>query len=138
MRVIRWRTRIWATWLSLFALAINALVPIHLAFDLADAFTPARHSADDEIGGAERHLLALISGHREADSPAEEHGKPRHSHHHECAVCRALGALAGLTAPSPVVLPAPAPARLPVALPLAQHKLIGTPAGYRARAPPIA
>jgi hypothetical protein len=138
MQARRWRKRIWATWLSLLALALNALVPVHLAFDLAEALAPARHSADDKVGGAERHLLALISGHREADSPADEDGKRGHSHHHECAVCSALGALAGLTAPALVVLSAPAPAALPAALPLAQHKAVGSPAGYRSRAPPIA
>jgi hypothetical protein len=138
MQVKRWRTRIWSTRLSLLALALNALVPVHLAFDLVEALRPACQAAHEEADTAERHLLALISGHREAECQADEHGRHGHSHHHECAVCSALGTLAGLTAPALVVLSAPAPAALPAALPLDQHKAFGTLAGYRSRAPPSA
>jgi hypothetical protein len=140
MRARSRRGRIWAAWLGLLALAINALVPVHLAFDLAEAFAPSRHHpAHDDAGGAERDLLALISGHREAESPTEEHGKHGHSHHHhECPVCSALGALVGFAPPTPVVLLAPLPTTLPAAPPSVQHRAAGTTAGYRSRAPPIA
>src|SRR5690242_14609331 len=37
MRARYWRGRIWAARLGLLALALNALVPVHLAFDLAEA-----------------------------------------------------------------------------------------------------
>ena len=57
----------WAAWLGFLALAVNALVPAHLAFDLAEALAPARHSAGEEAAGVERQLLALLSGHREAE-----------------------------------------------------------------------
>ena len=70
MQMKRWRTRIWSTRLSLLALALNALVPVHLAFDLAEALRPARQAAHEEADSAERHLLALISGHREAEGQA--------------------------------------------------------------------
>jgi len=128
----------WAAWLGLLALAINALVPVHLAFDLAEALAPARHSADEEAGSAERHLLALLSGHREADSPAQEHGRHGHPDHHGCPVCRAFGALTGLTLPTPVLLPVADATRLTAALPATEIEPAGTPVGYRSRAPPIA
>jgi hypothetical protein len=138
MQVKRWRAKIWFTRLGLLALALNALVPVHLAFDLAEALGSACQAAHEEGDRAERHLLALISGHREAECQADEHGPHGHSHHHDCAVCSALGTLAGLAAPALVVLSAPAPAALPAALPLDQHKAFGTFAGYRSRAPPSA
>src|SRR5262249_56877146 len=75
MRAMNWRGTIWAAWLGLLALAVNALVPVHLAFDLAEALGPTpQHPLEDEVGRAERQLLALISGHREADGRADEHG----------------------------------------------------------------
>jgi len=128
----------WAAWLGLLALAINALVPVHLAFDLAEALAPARHSADGEAGSAERHLLALLSGHREADSPAQEHGRHGHPDHHGCPVCSAFGALTGLTLPTPVLLPIADATGLTAALPATEIEPAGTPVGYRSRAPPIA
>jgi hypothetical protein len=128
----------WAAWLGLLALAVNALVPVHLAFDLAEALAPARHAVDDEAGSAERHLLALLVGHHEAQGPANEHGKHQHGDHHGCPVCSALGALAGLVPPTLVVISAPLPATLPAAPPLVQLQAAGSPAGYRSRAPPIA
>jgi hypothetical protein len=128
----------WAAWLGLLALAVNALVPVHLAFDLAEALAPARHSANEEAGGAERHLLALLSGHREAESPANDHGKHRHGHpdHHGCPVCSAFGALTGLALPTPVLLPAADANGLAAALPATEIEPAGTAPGYRSRAPP--
>ena len=128
----------WAAWLGLMALAVNALVPVHLAFDLAEALAPARQSADEEAGSAERHLLALLSGHREADSPAQEHGRHGHPDHHGCPVCSAFGALTGLTLPTPVLLPVADAAGLAAPLPATEIAPAGTPAGYRPRAPPLA
>jgi hypothetical protein len=138
MQVKTRETRIWSTRLSLLALVLNALVPVHLAFDLAEALRPACQATHDESDSAERHLLALISGHREAECQADEHGRHGHSHHHECAVCSALGTLMGLAAPPLVVLSVAAPAALPAALPLDQHIAFGTFGGYRSRAPPVA
>jgi hypothetical protein len=130
----------WAAGLGLLALALNALVPVHLAFDLAEALAPVQnYPAHDGAGGTERQLLALISGHREAEKPADEHGKDGHSHHHhDCPVCGALGALVGFALATPVVLPTPLPTTLPAAPPSVQHRAAGTPAGYRSRAPPTA
>jgi hypothetical protein len=125
----------WAAWLGFLALAVNALVPVHVAFDLAEALAPARHSADEEAGGAERQLLALLSGHREAESSADKHRKHQHDHH-GCPVCSAFGALTGLAVPTPVLLPVADATALTTALPATQIESVGTPAGYRSRAPP--
>ena len=128
----------WAAWLGLVALAVNTLVPVHLAFDLAEALARARQSANEEAGGAERHLLALLSGHREAESPADEHGKHQHGHRHHpaCPVCSAFGALTGLALPTPVLLPIAGATGSTAALPATEIKPAGIPVGYRSRAPP--
>ena len=139
MRARSRRGTIWAAWLGLLALAVNALVPVHLAFDLAEALAPARHPADEEAGGAEHRLLALLSGHREAESSADEHGKHDrgHRHHPECPVCSAFGALTGLALPAPVLLPIADATGLTAALPATEIEPAGAPPGYRSRAPPI-
>ena len=134
MRARQWRGRIWAARLGLLALAFNALVPVHLAFDLAEAFEPSQHcGAQVEAGGAERRLLALLSGHPEADGTSDEHGK-----HHACPVCSALGALAGFAPPTPTALLVLCPAGLPNAYSVVQAERAGGPAAYRSRAPPLA
>ena len=129
-----WRGRIWAARLGILALALNALVPVHLAFDLAEAFKPAHLcGARAESGDAERPLLALPRGHRDADGKADKHDK-----HHACPVCSALGALAGLPAPSPTALAVPPPPGLPATLSVIEGESAGAPAAYRSRAPPSA
>lgn len=134
MRARQWRGRIWAARLGLLALALNAVVPVHLAFDLAEAFEPAQHcGAHLEIGGAERRLLALLSGHPEADGTSDEHGK-----HHACPVCSALGALAGFAPPAPTALLALAPVGLPTTRFVVRAECVSTLAAYRSRAPPVA
>ena|SRR5271168_2143880 len=134
MRARKWRSRIWAARLGLLALALNALVPVHLAFGLAEAFEPAPQcGAPVEVGGTERLLLALLSGHREADGTSDEHGKP-----HACPVCSALGALAGFAPPTPIALLALSPVGLPTTHFVIQAERVGAPAAYRSRAPPLA
>ena len=134
MRSRQWRGRIWAARLGLLALALNALVPIHLAFDLAEAFEPAPHcGAQVQADGAERRLLALLSGHPETGGTSDEHGK-----HHACPVCSALGALAGFAPPAPTALLALFSVGLPTAYFVTQAESAGTPAAYRSRAPPVA
>jgi hypothetical protein len=136
MRARRWRGRIWAARLGLLALALNALAPVHLAFDLAEASEPAHQcDAHAEVDNAERHLLALLSGHRDADGTSHEHGK---HHGTACPVCSALGALAGFVPPAPTALSLPLPAGLPSTLAIIQGEPVGDSAGYRSRAPPIA
>ncbi len=134
MRARQWRGRIWAARLGLLALALNALVPVHLAFDLAEAFEPAQQCGTHvEAGGVERRLLAMLSGHPEADGTSDEHGK-----HHACPVCGALGALAGFAPPAPTALLALFPVGLPTAHSVIQAERAGAPAAYRSRAPPLA
>ncbi len=134
MRARQWRGRIWAARLGLLALALNALVPVHIAFDLAEAFEPAHQcGARTEVGGAERRLLALLTGHREVDGAPDEHSK-----HHACPVCSALGALAGFAPPAPTALLALSPAGPPTAHTVIQAECAGAPAAYRSRAPPVA
>jgi Protein of unknown function (DUF2946) len=132
MRLRTWRGRIWAARLGLLALALNALVPIHLAFDIAEVFEAPQCSAHAEADNAERRLLALLSGHRDANGKSDEHGK-----HHACPVCSALGALAGFVPTASTALSTPAPAELPTAHFLVQTERFGAPAAYRSRAPPL-
>ena len=134
MRARQWRGRKWAARLGLLALALNALVPVHLAFNLAAAVEPGPQcGAHIEVGGAERGLLALLSGHPEADGTSDQHGK-----HQACPVCSALGALAGLAPPAPTALLALSPVELPTAHSVIQAEYLGAPAAYRSRAPPVA
>ena len=132
MRTRQWRGRIWAARLGLLALALNALVPVHLSFDLAESLGP-QCGAHGAVDGAERRLLALLSGHREAGGASDEHGK-----HHACPVCSALGALAGFAPPAPTALLALFPVGLPTAHSVVQTERVGAPAAYRSRAPPVA
>jgi hypothetical protein len=127
-----WRGRIWTARLGLLALALNALVPIHLAFDIAEALEVPQCSAHAEAYGAERRLLALLSGHHGANGKSDEHNK-----HHACPVCSSLGALAVFAPPAPTALSIPAPADLPTAYILVQTECPGAPAAYRSRAPPL-
>ena len=65
-----------AAWLGVIALSLDALVPIHLAFDLAHTFETGTHR---EASSPAEHdfswrLLALVTGHQDAD---ESGGKPR-------------------------------------------------------------
>jgi hypothetical protein len=134
MRARQWRGRIWAARLGFLALALNALVPVHLAFDLAEAFEPAQHcGAHLEVGGAEWRLLAMLSGHPQADGTSDEHGK-----HHVCPVCSALGALAGFAPPAPTAPLALSAMGLPAAHSVFKAERTGAPAAYRSRAPPLA
>jgi hypothetical protein len=134
------RGTIWAARLGLLALALNSLVPIHIAFDLAEALGAAHHRTADthaEVGSVERHLLALLTGHGEADHEHGEHGK--HHHGTACPVCSALGALAGFTPPVQVVVAAPVLVGLPTTLPAIEGEPLGIfAAAYRSRAPPAA
>jgi hypothetical protein len=109
-------------------------VPVYLSFDLADAFEPAHLcGAHAEVGGAERHLLALLSGHHGTNGKSDEHSK-----HHACPVCSTLGALAGFVPPTLIALSVPLLAGLPATLSLAEDEPVGAPTAYYSRAPPLA
>ena len=134
MRVKKWRGTVWAARLGLLALALYSLVPIHIAFDLAEVLgSPEQCGAHIELHRADWHLLALLSGHHDADGKSGEPTK-----HHECPVCSALGLLAGFAPPAPTALSPPDAAQLPTALSIVQDELVRAPAAYRSRAPPTA
>jgi DUF2946 family protein len=126
-----------AAWFGLLALALNALVPIHIAFDLAEALEAAESQpAHREPDGAERRILALLTGHHEEHGKSDEHGK-----HHgaiACPVCSTLGALGGFALPLVVALPLPPPADLPATATLIAGEPGASPLAYRSRAPPLA
>ena len=119
-----------AACLGILALSFNALVPIHLVFDLADA----PDAAGEEHAGHGHHgdgWLAMLVGHRDAG------GGQGHERHVNCAVCNTIGALAGLAPAAGTALPIPVVVDAPVAL----VERIGNPsrafpASYRSRAPP--
>lgn len=126
-----------AVWFGVIALGLNALVPIHLAFDLAHALAPAQPdaAADHDFG---RCLLTLLTGHHDDD--AKDQSSPRHGHHHDdCAVSGAIGTLAGFAPAAVVLLAAPSAAYLET-LPAAIARAPETVAvsAYRSRAPPAA
>jgi hypothetical protein len=137
MRPNRLRLKAIAAWLGVIALGLNALVPIHLAFDLANAIVPVHpHAEADTDHDTVRSLLTLLIVYDEdQDQPASD---KRHQHSH-CAVCAAVGTLAGF-APvvvAPLVVPISVDAAtLTVASAAAPHP--APPTAYRARAPPVA
>ncbi len=126
----------WAARLGLFALALNALVPIHVAFDLGDlSSTRSLGAAASRPHDIEWRLLALLTGHLQPDGKSHKHGK---AHHDDCPVCRAVGTLAGFAPPKLTVLPVPAPGAAPAAQPATAALRAGAPLPYRSRAPPTA
>ncbi len=142
MRPNRLRLGAVAAWLGVIALGLDALVPIHLAFDLAHAVEPLSHREDS---GAAEHdlssrLLTLLTGHHDEDAQpgdgTQDHGK---HHHADCAVCGSLATLAGFAPASAVLLPAPIRIEVPVlraAADTARHADCAV--AYRSRAPPTA
>jgi hypothetical protein len=138
MPPIRLRLGAVAVWLGVVALGLNALVPIHLAFDLAHSLTPG-HRDDDSAAGHDfvRCLLTLLTGHHHEDESRSSSGNGHH--HSDCAVSSAIGTLAGF-APAGVT-PLAVPPHSYVLTPLAADS--GAPhraplAAYRSRAPPPA
>jgi hypothetical protein len=125
-----------AAWLGVIALSLNALVPIHVAFDLAHALVPNRHEDAATDHDLVRCLLALVIGHHDDDTDQPLGHK---DHHHDCAVCGAIGTLAGFAPAADAVhlaIPAVAYGRV---LPPSD---IGAPdsapfTAYRSRAPPL-
>ncbi len=127
-----------AAWLGVIALSLDALVPIHLAFDLAHTFETATHQKDSSPAEHDFswRLLALVTGHQDADGKAGSHVK----HHSEnCPVCSSLGTLAGFAPAATAPLSVPIPVETPILLATIAREPPGAPAtAYRSRAPPIA
>lgn len=140
MRLIRLRHNGWAAGLGVVALALNALISVHLAFDLTEALGRSPHSHDHaRAHGFEWHLLAALSGHvphaHDHDHDQGHHGT---AHHPNCAVGSSLGSLAGLLIGSHPGLSAPlsVAAAPDVAALFEVYQRAPAPA-YRSRAPPL-
>ncbi len=132
--VSRRQGRAIAAWLGILALLLDALVPIHLTFDLVGALHASdTHHAHDADVSPSHELLAKLVGHKsDPDQPGGDHHRRA-----DCAVCAATSVLAAFAAPPPAILPAPAAAQ-PVVLATRRTALSGAPpASYRSRAPPL-
>lgn len=131
----RVKLRVIAASLGILALGFNALVAIHLAFDLGHALAPAAHEPGEGDRGFAGCLLSLVVGHHDDDADQS----PSHTadHHDACAVSGAAASLAGFAPAQTVLLPAPylGYAPTPLALPT-RPPLTGPIAAYRSRAPP--
>ncbi len=130
MPLVRRNSRFVAACLGILALSLNALVPIHLVFDLADA----RDAGAEEHAGHHHHgddWLAMLVGHHDAG------GGQGDGRHVNCAVCNTLGALAGFAPVAGIALPIPVVVDAPIALADGIGDLSrASPASYRSRAPP--
>jgi hypothetical protein len=142
MRPNRLRLGAIAAWLGVIALGLDALVPIHLAFDLAHAFEHLSHRQDSGVATHDlsSRLLALVTGHHDADAEPGDGTKDHGKHHHaDCAVCGSLATLAGFAPASAVLLPVPIRIDVPILLAGAETPpRADCAAAYRSRAPPIA
>ena len=137
MRLKRLRCNGWAAGLGIAALVLNALVSVHLAFDLAEALGRSPHShGNARPHGVEWHLLASLSGH--VPHAHDHHKGHAKGHRPDCAVCNSLGSLAGLAAGTRPVLPLPTQAdSAPIVAAVAEWHDAAPAAAYRSRAPPL-
>ena len=125
-----------AAWLGVLALVLNALVPIHIAFDLAEAFgAMSPRVAQSDARGVEWSILARLVGHTEANGKPQDDSKGKPA---PCPICGALSALAGFVPTTVASLPVPPPAAMPAALAAIGAERAGVPLAYRSRAPPTA
>jgi hypothetical protein len=129
----------WAAWLGIAALAVNAAVPVVVAFLLAAALAPQQHEWA-QLGGGNWQFYAPLCHHDDggdAGGTADQHGKSPGA---PCPVCSLHGAIA-VTLPSPAAPPSDAvlvaTAAVKSATAVAEPAVI-FPAGYRSRAPPFA
>jgi Protein of unknown function (DUF2946) len=131
-----------AAWLGVIALSLDALVPIHLAFDLAHALEAGTHRelpshTKDDFS---QRLLTLVIGHHDEDASSGDKHEGHSKHQHaDCAVCGSLATLAGFAPAATALLSVP----IRVATPLLLATIVSEPPGapataYRSRAPPIA
>lgn len=134
MRSVRPKLNSIAVWLGICALILNALVPIHLAFDLADALGNKPQEHVDHHHGSRHGLLAALVGHRHSDGKSDGQSKHRHL---DCAVCGTLGAIGGFAPASPIAVPVPklADASPPLNATAGELRSLSY-AAYRSRAPP--
>jgi hypothetical protein len=123
-----------ATWLAVVALLLNALVPIHLSFDLVAALDAGHAHGGHTAVEPSHELLAKLVGY---EGHRDQHGRDHH-HRTNCTVCNSVSTLAAFATPPPAILPAPNTAGRPVLLTMGRATLPGAlPACYRSRAPPL-
>ncbi len=120
-------------WLGILAVAVNALLPIHIAKDIVHAAGHLRMAA----------LLAQGIDVAAAPAPSHHHEHPGGTNHHHdggCLICSGLTAAAtAATLPPPVVIALPV--TLVLAVPTAVAGGIAEPTThtpYAPRAPPAA
>ena len=135
MRLGRPKVNSIAAWLGICALILNALVPIHLAFDLADALDNGyREHVGHHHHGSRHGLLAALVGHRHSDGKSE--GQSKHPHL-DCAVCGTLGAIGGFAPVSAIAVPVPTLVNASPAPDATTSDIRSLfHAAYRSRAPP--
>jgi hypothetical protein len=128
-----------AAWLGICALILNALVPIHVAFDLVDALDNAHPEHVDHHHhhhGSRHGLLAALVGHRHVDDQSNGQSKHRHL---DCAVCGTLCAINGFAPASTIAVPVPSLADASPALDATTGDIRSiSQTAYRSRAPPKA
>lgn len=138
MRRGRLRLGAIAAVLGMMALGLDALVPVHLAFDLAEAVAtgePHNGVGPDEHD-FEWRLLARVAGHHDTGVKSDGHSG-RRRHHADCAVCSAIGTLAGVAPAAAVKFPLPATVEAPIVVAAIIGEPDGAPAAaYHSRAPP--
>ena len=136
MRLGRLSLRAVAAWLGIVALTFDALVPVHLAFDLSHSAEPGRHHETPARHGLFDALLTLVAGHRDEGGGQSSDRDP---HHGVCAVCGAAATLAGFAPAAAILLSLPAFAGAPKpAAPAAEIPRPLAFVAYRSRAPPFA
>ncbi len=120
--------------LGILAIAVNALLPIHIVGDIVHAANHLRMMALE----AEAPALASATS-RPSPRPSRRH---RYHHHHDgaCLICSGLtAAVAATTLPPPIVMTAPSV--LALARPTAAAVAVAgaaTHTPYAPRAPPAA
>lgn len=134
MQSLRRRTLRRVAWLGLFAFALNVLVPIHLAFDMAEAAAAHEPRVDVHAPGLTWRVFAVLTGHLADGEDRERRAKGQEA---PCPVCASAATLAGSISAAVLVLPAAFSA--PVSNPIASIPAFDTAApraAYRSRAPP--
>jgi hypothetical protein len=126
----------WAARAGILALLLNALVPVHLAFDLDQALESTLcHAPGSEHHSLQWRVLALLIGHPVHDAN-DDHGGEHHGA--TCPVIAAFGALTGLVTTTAPTLPHPiAVAAVDPTTPAVDPPTIVPAVAYRSRAPPI-
>jgi hypothetical protein len=128
----RWNTGL-GVWLGILAIAVNALLPIHIAKDVVHA---AGHMRAAALQAPDIDVAAAPAPHHHRDHP----GGTDHHHDGGCLICSGLSAAAAAT-----TLPPPVVIALPMALALASPTAVAggiaepaTHTPYAPRAPPPA